>query len=247
MDLTTYTGKPAVLLAVGGLGNAILTALTAGRNSRYVNSVKWIPHHNINTAALLSFITLPLSSDYHNGLAIDDIFSYDNLYRLVQNSAHYDANQFKYINTDFIKTIQQDANVCALHIRLGDFKSYGKDYYVPDAEYIARALTHLPEYIDTLKIFTNGSHREVDALLSQAGCYDKYNVVWHSGDESIASNVLIEMMKCGSIIRTGSTLSLCAVIFKKFDTIVYSINQSSQYFSEKVKIDLPGAHAIIVL
>lgn len=83
MDLTTYTGKPAVLLAVGGLGNAILTALTAGRNSRYVNSVKWIPHHNINTAALLSFITLPLSSDYHNGLAIDDIFSYDNLYRLV--------------------------------------------------------------------------------------------------------------------------------------------------------------------
>lgn len=56
--------------------------------------------------------------------------------------------------------------MCALHIRLGDFKSYGKDYYVPNAEYIARALTHLPEYIDTLKIFTNGSHREVDALLS---------------------------------------------------------------------------------
>lgn len=246
MDLTTYIGKPAVLLAAGGLGNAILTALTAGRNNKYVNSVKWTPQHNVNAAALLNFITLPPSGDYYNGLAIDGVFSYNNLYRLVQNSAHYDTDQFKYINTDFIKTIQQDANVCALHIRLGDFKSYGNTYYVPTAEYIAKALTHLPEYVDTLKIFTNGSHSEADALLSQAGCYDKYNVVWHSNDETIASNVLIEMMKCGSIIRTGSTLSLCAVIFKKFDTIVYSINQASQYFSEKVKIDLPGAHAIIV-
>lgn len=247
MDLTTYTGKPAALFAAGGLGNAILTVLTAGRNNKYINSVKWLPDHNVNAAALLNFITVPVVSDHHNVLGIADLFSYDNLYQLVQNSEYYDANQFKYINTDFIKTIQQDANVCALHIRLGDFKSYGNDYYVPNAEYIARALTHLPAYIDTLKIFTNGSHSEADALLSQSGCYDKYNVVWHSNDESIASNVLIEMMKCGSIIRTGSTLSLCAVIFKKFDTIVYSINQASQYFSEKVKIDLPGAHAIIVL
>lgn len=238
--------NPPSLICGGGFGNAILTVFTAGTERREVGSVSWNPAHTSDRQLLTRFVQLPVVDKTEHPHAVGHLFSCENLQRIVNKSRQYNSDIFKYIDVQHIKAIKQERNVCALHIRLGDFRFYGTDYYVPTSEYIREACRYLPGHIDTLKVISNGSRQEVDALIEGAGCMDDYKFVYCSNDEARPDVVLTDMLSCGSIIRTGSTLSLCAVIMKLFDTIVYSVNNISPYCSEKVKIDLPGAHAIIV-
>lgn len=238
--------NPPVLSCAGGFGNALISVFTAGKIKQEISAVNWQPQHTTHQNSLSEFISVPITTATNNLYRVRNLFNLENLQKLVQHATKYETGVFSYIDVGRIKEIEQDHNICAVHIRLGDFKLYGNAYYIPDADYIKQAIKYLPSCVDTLKIVTNGTPGEVANIIDKSGCGDLYNLIYCGNDETRPDLVLVDMLSCGSIIRTGSTLSLSAVIMKKFDTIVYSVNSTSPYGTEKVKIDLPGAHAIIV-